>query len=72
MGEQFGPQLMQRLINQLDLTAEQQAKVKPIIDQATEELRQLRHTTQRTTASVIERLQGDIAAVLTARAEGQV
>ena len=63
-GEQFGPQMMQRLVTQLDLTPEQQAKVKPIVDAATEELRQLRHTTQRTTAAVLVRLQGDIAAVL--------
>ena len=64
MGEQFGPQLMQRLVTQLDLTPEQQTKVKPIVDQATEELRQLRHSTQRTTAGVLVRLQGDISAVL--------
>jgi Spy/CpxP family protein refolding chaperone len=64
-GEQFGPQLMERLVKQLDLTPDQQAKVKPIVDSATEELRQLRHTTQRTTASVLVRMQGDIAAVLT-------
>jgi len=65
MGEQYGPRMMKRLVDQLELTAEQQAKVKPIVDQATEELRQLRHTTQRTTASVIERMQGEISAVLT-------
>lgn len=65
MNEQFGPQLVKRLVNQLDLTSEQQAKVKPIVAQATEELRQLRHTTQRTTTAVIERMQADIAAVLT-------
>ena len=64
-GEQYGPQLMQRLVNQLDLTPEQQAKVKPMVDQATEELRQLRHSTQRTTAAVLVRMQGDISAVLT-------
>jgi Spy/CpxP family protein refolding chaperone len=65
MGDQYGPALMQRLVKQLDLTSEQQAKVKPIVDSATEELRQLRRTTQRTTAGVLERMQGDIAAVLT-------
>jgi Spy/CpxP family protein refolding chaperone len=64
-GEQFGPALMQRLVKQLDLTPDQQAKVKPIVDSATEELRQLRRTTQRTTAAVVVRMQGDIAAVLT-------
>jgi len=65
MAEQYGPKLMQRLVTQLDLTPEQQDKIKPIVDQAAEELRQLRRTTQRTTASVLERMQGDIGAVLT-------
>jgi len=65
MGEQYGPQLMKRLVNQLDLTPEQQAKVKPIVDQATDELRQLRRSAQRTTTAVIERMQGEISAVLT-------
>ncbi len=65
MGEQFGPQLMQRLVTQLDLTPEQQEKVKPIIDSAAEELKQLRRTTQRASAAVLVRMQGDIGAVLT-------
>lgn len=65
MSEQYGPQLMRRLVTQLDLTPEQQAKVKPIVDQAAEELHQLRRTTQRTSAAVLVRMQGDIAALLT-------
>jgi len=65
MAEQYGPKLMQRLVTQLDLTPEQQDKIKPIVDQAAEQLRELRRTTQRTTASVLERMQGDIGAVLT-------
>lgn len=65
MSEQYGPQLMRRLVTQLDLTPEQQAKVKPIVDQAAEELHQLRRTTQRTSAAVLVRMQGEIAALLT-------
>jgi Spy/CpxP family protein refolding chaperone len=65
MGEQFGPQLMSRLVTQLELTPAQQEKVKPIIDAAAEELKQLRRTTQRTSAAVLVRMQGDIGAVLT-------
>ena len=65
MGEQFGPQLMERLVTQLDLTPEQQAKVKPIVDAAPEELKQVRRTTQRTSAAVLVRMQGDIGTVLT-------
>ena len=65
MSDQFGPQLMRRLVTQLELSPDQEAKLKPIVDQAAEELRQLRHTTQRTTESVIVRMQGDISALLT-------
>lgn len=65
MGEQYGPKLMQRLVTQLDLTPEQQEKIKPIVEQAAEQLRELRRTTQRTSTTVLERMQGDIGAVLT-------
>jgi Spy/CpxP family protein refolding chaperone len=65
MSDQFGPQLMRRLVTQLELSPDQEEKMKPIVNQAAEELRQLRHTTQRTTESVIVRMQGEIAALLT-------
>jgi Spy/CpxP family protein refolding chaperone len=64
-GEQYGPQLMKRLVTELELTPEQQAKINPIVTSASEELRELRRTTQRTSAAVLARMQGDIAAVLT-------
>ena len=65
MGERFAPQLMERLAKDLDLTPDQQARLKPIIDRENEELRQLRRTAQRTTAAVLVRLESEIAAVLT-------
>ena len=65
MGDQFGPLMEQRLATQLDLTAEQQVKIKPIVDQAAEELHQLRRTTQQTSAAVLVRMHGEIAALLT-------
>jgi len=65
MSEGFGPQLMGRLVTQLDLTPEQQAKIKPIVDQAAEELHELRRTTQHSSAAVLVRMQGDISALLT-------
>ena len=65
MAEGYGPQLLGRLVTQLDLTPEQQAKIKPIVDQAAEELRELRRTTQHSSAAVLVRLQGDISAQLT-------
>jgi Spy/CpxP family protein refolding chaperone len=65
MSDQFGPQLMRRLATQLELSPEQEEKLRPIVGRAAEELRQLRHTTQRTTESVILRMQGEISALLT-------
>jgi len=65
MGEQYGPQLMQRLVTELNLTPEQQAKLNPIVTAASDELRDLRRSTQRTSAAVLVRMQGEISAVLT-------
>jgi Spy/CpxP family protein refolding chaperone len=65
MAEGFGPQLLGRLVTQLELTPEQQAKIKPIVDQAAEELHELRRTTQHSSAAVLVRMQSDISAVLT-------
>jgi len=65
MAEGYGPQLLGRLVTQLELTPEQQAKIKPIVDQAAEELRDLRRSTQRSSAAVLVRMQGDISALLT-------
>lgn len=65
MSDQFGPQLMKRLVSQLELTPEQQEKMKPIVDQAAEELRDQRRSTQRSSAAVLVRMQGDISALLT-------
>lgn len=65
MGEQYGPQLMKRLVTELELTPEQEAKLNPIVTAASEELRELRRSTQRTSAAVLTRMQGEIAAVLT-------
>lgn len=65
MGDQFAPRMLERLTNDLQLTADQQAKIKPIIEERTAELRQLRRTTQKATANVLEHMQSDIAAQLT-------
>ena len=56
MGEQYGPQLMQRLVTELNLTPEQQAKINPIVTAASDELRDLRRSTQRTSAAVLVRM----------------
>ena len=63
--EQFGAQLMRRFSEQLDLTADQRAKVRPMVDAAAENLRRLRRDTAHTAEIQIEQLEDQIAAVLT-------
>lgn len=57
----LGPQVIRRISEDLQLTAEQQEKIKPIETRITEELRGLRRETQ----AAIERMQVEISAVLT-------
>jgi hypothetical protein len=63
--EQYGPQLIKGFAKKLDLTPEQQEKIKPLITRGAEELRQLRRTAWTTSQAVIERMEGEIAAQLT-------
>jgi len=63
--EQFEPQLMKRFVGKLDLTKEQEAKIKPIIARAAEELHQIRKTTWTTSQAVMDRASAEVGAVLT-------
>jgi Spy/CpxP family protein refolding chaperone len=62
---QFGPQLLSRLTEQLELTEEQRKAIKPIETRTTEEVRRLRRETQQGTELIIERMQADIIKELT-------
>jgi Spy/CpxP family protein refolding chaperone len=62
---QFGPQLIRRFAGQLDLTPAQNARVNAIARRTGGELTRLRRETQLTTALTIERMQDEIAAILT-------
>jgi uncharacterized membrane protein len=62
--EQFGPQLLKRYTAKLELTPDQQEKIKPLIARAAEELRQMRRATWSNSQLVIERVEGEIAAQL--------
>ncbi len=64
--EQFGPQLIKRFTTKLELTPDQQEKIKPIITQGAEELRQMRRTAWINSQAVIDRMEAEIAAQLTA------
>ena len=64
-GPQFGPQLIRRFADQLDLTPEQKARIGPIVKRTSEILARTRREAQLTSALAIERMQGDVANVLT-------
>lgn len=64
--EQFGPQLMQRFVNQINPrpTADQRDKIRPMVNQAAEELRRLRRDTAHSTELILQQLEDQIAATL--------
>jgi len=64
-GDQMGREMMQRLTSQLDLTAEQQDKIRPIVDRTADELRELRRTAQRASAAALVRMHNEVAPLLT-------
>ncbi|MEO5961736.1 MAG: hypothetical protein ABIR80_21695 [Opitutaceae bacterium] len=68
---QFGPQLMRRFTEQLNLSREQKMKIRPIATRTEEELRRIRRETQHNTELVIERMQDQVAALLTPEQRGR-
>jgi Spy/CpxP family protein refolding chaperone len=63
--QQFGPQLMRSFVNQLDLTEEQRARIGPIVKRTVAQLGRERREVQLTSALAIEKMQDEIADVLT-------
>ncbi len=63
--EQFGARLMERFVSQLHPTDEQRAKIQPMVNQTAEELRRLRRDTGHNTELALEKLEDQIATVLT-------
>jgi Spy/CpxP family protein refolding chaperone len=62
---QVGPQLMRGFISQLDLTDEQRAKIQPIVRRVAGQLARERREVQLNSALLIEKMQDEIAQVLT-------
>lgn len=62
--QQFNPQLMRRVAEQLDLSPEQKDKMKLIEARTSEELRRMRRENLHSTELIIEKCQDDIAAIL--------
>ncbi len=63
--QQINPQLMRSFINRLDLTKEQRATIIPIVKRTMGQLQRDRREVQLSTALAIEKMQDDIAEVLT-------
>jgi Spy/CpxP family protein refolding chaperone len=63
--QQFGPQLMRSFENQLDLSDDQRARVGPIVKRAVAQLGRERREVQFTSALAIEKMQDEIADILT-------
>jgi Spy/CpxP family protein refolding chaperone len=63
--EQFGPGLLRGFIKQLDLTDAQRARIQPIVRRTVGQLARERREVQLSTALTIERMQDEIADVLT-------
>lgn len=62
---QLGPQLIRRFVMQLDLTAEQREKIKPIELRGAEEIRRAVRDARHSTDVILERTQDEIGAILT-------
>jgi Spy/CpxP family protein refolding chaperone len=62
---QMGPQLMRSFENRLDLTDEQRSRIGPIVKRTVAQLGRERREIQLTSALAIEKMQDDIADVLT-------
>jgi Spy/CpxP family protein refolding chaperone len=63
--QQFGPQLMRSFANQLDLSKEQRARIMPIVRRTAGQLARDRREIQLTSALAIEKMQDEIAEILT-------
>jgi Spy/CpxP family protein refolding chaperone len=64
--QQFGPQLMRSFVNQLDLTDDQRTRIGSIVKRTASQLTRERHEVQLTSALAIEKMQDEIADLLTA------
>ena len=63
--QQFTPQLMRSFVNRLDLTTEQRARIMPIVRRTAGQLARDRREIQLTSALAIEKMQDEIAEILT-------
>jgi Spy/CpxP family protein refolding chaperone len=62
---QFGPALMRNLESKLELTGDQKARIMPIVNRTAAELARDRHEVQLKTALAVEKMQDEVAEILT-------
>ena len=63
--EQFMPQQMKKFTEQLGLTAEQREKIKPILEQASNEMKPIRKEAFKAISEILERMEAAVAKELT-------
>jgi Spy/CpxP family protein refolding chaperone len=63
--QQFGPQLLRSFVNQLGLTEDQRERIGPIVRRTVGQLARERREVQLTSALAIEKMQDEIADILT-------
>jgi Spy/CpxP family protein refolding chaperone len=61
----LGPAILRRFEERLDLTPEQQEKLRPIVDRAAEDLRRVQQNSLRESGVILRRLQQDFRKELT-------
>ena len=64
-GQNFGPQMMKRFTERLELTTEQKARMEPIIQKAQSEVQALRRTHVREVTRTMDQMHSEISAMLT-------
>lgn len=64
--EEWAPKHLKRLVDRLELTPEQQEQIRPIVRHSMEQLNGVRNRSMAETQTVVEGMQRDISAQLTA------
>jgi len=62
---EFVPEMLQRMSRELELTAEQQARIQPILQRTQQDFQELRRDHVRDVTAMMERMHADVSAVLT-------
>ena len=64
-GQNFGPQMMKRLEEQLELTPEQTTQIAPIVERTQVEVQRLRKENVREMTKVMDQMHTEVSAILT-------